>query len=283
MLTIKTILALSVLFIDAACYSQSTDTLTCDNSKAPSSINNYFRSFSGGINAVYEKQGKAGVDLAVETFHYYMITSKRAKNDSIHFSQVNQKKSISELYRGFHFFIMNRAVIDFDSIQSMAVNYFTSLKPSPLTLRLKKELFLTRQQELSTLNFVPVISIILTGDGRTVPFVNQSSTVKAGVSGHLYLTFSAIFKRLEYNIMGSQIDEGIVYLKPSIGMAYGTSGLMKSLQPRQKKTPIISTEFQLGFRSEKKRTKDFRFLLGYTLTEIAGPRIRAGLILASIN
>ena len=283
MLSNNAIFAISVVLLDSMCFSQKTDTLDYYQSSAPNNITNYFRTFSGGVNAIYnDKKTKGGVDMAVQTYHYYLITGKRSKTDSIHQLKIEQKTPFGEMYRGVHFFILNRVSIDFDSIQSMAVDYFTSLKPSPLTLRVKKELFLTKQHELSSTNYIPVISILLRGDGRTVPYVNEKSHVKAGGSGHFYVTFSAIFKRLEYDIYGKQIDQGTIYFRPSIGVAYGTQALMKSIQTREKKVPIVSTECQLGFHSEKKSINDFKFLFGYTISEIVGPKIRAGIILSSL-
>ena len=248
MISNNSILAFSVLLIDSFCLGQATDTVIQKNTDSPSNITNYFRQFSGGINAVYNnKQSRGGVDMAVQTYHYYMITGRREKSDSLHKKLVVQKTPISKLYKGFHFFVLNRAAINFDSLQSMTVDYFTSLKPSPLTLRIKKEFFLTKQRELSPLNYIPVVSILLTGDGRTVPYTNQKSHTKAGLSGHLYLTFSTIFKRLEYDINGKQIDQGTIYFKPSFGLAYGDKGLMKTIRTRDEKIPIMSTEVTLGF------------------------------------
>ena len=283
MISNKSILTLSVLLIDSVCLGQKSDSLINNNTDSPSNITSYFRQFSGGINAVYSnKESKGGVDMAIQTYHYYMITGRRQKSDSLHKKLVTQKTPIAKLYKGFHFFILNRAAINFDSIQAMTVDYFTSLKPSPLTLRIKKEFFLTKQRELSPLNYIPVVSILLTGDGRTVPYTNEKSHTKAGISGHLYLTFSTIFKRLEYGLNGKQIDQGTIYFRPSFGIAYGNKALMKTIQPRQEKIPVMSTEVTLGFRSEKNSVKDFRFLLGYTLNDIVGSKIRAGVVLSSL-
>ncbi len=283
MISNKTLYALSVILIDSFSFSQSTDTITRYQFNSPVKQTTYFRSFSGGINAIYNnKKSKGGVDMAVQTYHYYMVTGKRAKTDSLHQLNLKKKSSLTELYKGFHFFILNRVAIDFDSVQTMAVDYFTSLKSSPLTLRVKKELFLTKQHQLSPFNYIPVISILLTGDGRTLPYVTEKSHIKAGISGHFYLTFSALFKRLEFDINGNQVDQGVIYFRPSIGLGYGTNDLMKSLLPRKKKEPILSTEFTLGFKSEKNSIKDFSLLFGYTVNKIAGPRIRAGVILSSL-
>ncbi|MCO4813718.1 MAG: hypothetical protein KC454_03335 [Flavobacteriales bacterium] len=283
MLSKKTIIAYSVIFSGSICHCQSTDSATKNLSKATTNINNYFRQFSGGINAVYRNdKSKGGIDMAIQTYHYYMITGRREKSDSLHKKMVLQQTPVSKLYKGFHFFILNRAAINFDSIQAMTVDYFTSLKPSPLTLRIKKEFFLTKQHKLSPLNYIPVVSILLTGDGRTVPYTNLQSHTKAGVSGHFYLTFSTIFKRLEYDIKGNQIDHGTVYFRPSIGVAYGNKALMKTIQVREEKIPVMSTEVTLGFKSDKNSVKDFRFLLGYTINEIIGSKIRAGVVLSSL-
>lgn len=244
----------------------------------------YFQAFSGGINAIYNNnQTKGAFDLAVQTCHYFLITGKRAKTDSLHNLYLKSGNPINELYKGFHFFILNRAAVNFDSIKAIAVDYITSLRPSPFTFRLQKEMFLTSQHNFSEVDLTPVISILVIGDGRAVPYVNREEQINVGASGHLYLSLSTKFKRIEFDPIGRKIDQGVIYFKPSFGIAYGSNMMMKSVQKTTRNLPILSSECRLGFQSDKRSIKDFSFLLGYTITDIIGPRLRAGVLLTSIN
>jgi hypothetical protein len=148
-------------------------------------------------------------------------------------------------------------------------------------LRIKKEFFLTHQHTLTSNSLAPVISFLLSGDARAIPFGDQHQKVNIGGSGHLNLTLSALFKRIEFDASGEELDNGTMYLHPTFGIAFGTSDLMKSIMPRHPNTPILTSGCRLGFNSDKNKLKDFSFLMQYTLTDILGPKLRAGIILSS--
>lgn len=253
-------------------------------SNEPTYTSQLFKAFAGSVNAIYNNnQAKGSFDLAVQTYHYFLITGRRSKNDSIHQLKVRSNKSTRELYNGIHFSLLNRAAIDFDTLKSIANSYITSLQASPLTLRVNREFFLTEEHKISATNYTPVISLTVLGDGRAIPYGNTANKVTMGVSGHLYLTFSAIFKRIEFNSAGKEIDKGTMYFRPSFGMAMGSNEMMKSLTRSRKNEPIFSSQCKLGFYSDKQKVKDFSFLFQYTITKVIGPRIRAGIILRSFG
>lgn len=284
MIANSTLLQLTFLVISLPLFAQERDTLAVKKEVPVQKQTDYFRVFTGGINALYsQQQSKGSVDLGVQSCHYYLVTGRRFKSDSIHSVMVNRNESLSKVYRGFHFYLLNRAAVNLDSIRSMASEYFTSLKASPLTVRLRKEIYLTKQRALSLENYAPVISLMLIGDGRAVPFVDQASKVQMGVSSHFYLTFSTLFKRLEFDMRGKTIDQGTIYFKPSIGIGYGTKELMKNISPRKPFEPILSTDWRLGFKSERLSIKDFSFLMSYAISDIIGPKFRAGVLLSAIQ
>jgi len=89
---------------------------------------NLFRAFAGSVNAIYnDNQAKGSFDLAVQTYHFYLITGRRYKNDSIHELLIDRKQSMKDIYRGFHFYLLNRAAIDFDTLRAIANNHITSI------------------------------------------------------------------------------------------------------------------------------------------------------------
>lgn len=250
----------------------------------PSHTTNLFNAFAGSMNAIYNNnETKGSFDLSVQTYHFFLVTGRRNKNDSIHNARAQENQSVKELYNGVHFFLLNRAALDFDTLRSIANSYITSLQASPFTLRIKKEFFLTKQHDINPSSYAPVVSLITTGDGRAIPFGNANSKVSMGISGHLYLTFSALFKRIEYNTAGKIIDKGTMYFRPSFGIAYGTQEMMKSLLPSRNNMPIFSSQCKLGFNSEHHKIKDFSFLFQYTMTQVRGPQVRAGIILRSFE
>mgnify|MGYP006101872987 CR=1 FL=1 len=288
MATFTTLIALICFLLTFSVTGQSSlRDQTIKNDTIPKSDNKnaeYFKVLTGGMNALYNDNNASGsFDLAVQTFHYYLITGRRNKNDSIHKSLIGKGKPISKIYNGVHFSMLNRTSIDFDSIRSLANDYITSLRPSPITMRIRKELFLTKQNKISSLDYSPVLSLIITGDGRAVPYIDRKKKVKMGASAHLYVTFSSVFKRLEFDDNGKQIDQGSLYFKPSFGIAYATHLLRRSVTEDDMKIPLMTTECKIGFNSEKNQINDFAFLFSYTLNEIYGPKFRAGVILTSIK
>lgn len=238
----------------------------------------FFKVFAGSLNAIYNQNSANGsFDLAVQSYHYYFITGKASDS-----TPPKMNKRHKTPYKGFHFYLLNRAAIDLDTIQAIANNYITSLQASPLTFRLKKEFFLSKNTSFSEANPTPIVSIILTGDGRAIPHGDASNKITVGASAHLFMTLSASINRLEYDPLGKEIDNGTMYLKPTIGIGYGTRELLHSVLVDRKTDPIISSECRIGFKSKQKNVKDFSFLFRYTITKIKGPRIRAGIILSSL-
>jgi hypothetical protein len=247
------------------------------------SKSNMFRMFNGGINALYsDETTKGGIDMSVQTYHYYLVTGKRKQTDSLDLS--NRKElTVNDLYKGFEFFLLNRAAIDFDANGSMGADYISSLQPSPLTLRFVKELFLTKQRSITSISYAPVLSIKLTGDSRIIPYNYRTDQINVGASGNFFVTLSSQFTRLEFDHLGKEIDRGTMYVQPSFGIGIGNNELMRSvlISPRDKL--VLASECRLGFKSHDKTVNDCCILVRYALNEIAGPKLRAGLILSSFN
>jgi len=251
-----------------------------------SSGSNVFKLFTGGINAIYSgDRARGGVELSVQTYHYYLVTGKYDQKDTIKNKIPKSKTLLSpkQQYKGFEFFLLNRASINFDTSGLLANDYVTSLQASPLTLRFVKEYFLTKQKAITTTSYSPVISIKVTTDGRAVPFTNDRDDINIGASGHVFLTLSTQFTRLEFDQKGKELDRGTMYFQPSIGFAIGSGELMKSVFNDQANKLLLSSECRLGFKSHAKTVNDCSFLVRYTPADIAGPKLRAGVILSSFN
>lgn len=246
-----------------------------------------FRLLTGGINAVYsDEKARGSIDLSVQTYHYFLVTGKRKDSDTIKMNALKGSVSnfnMKDQFKGFDFFLLNRASIDFDTTGSIANDYITSLQASPLTLRFVKEYFLTKQRSITSESYSPVISIRLTGDGRAVPYSDQRSQVGVGASGHFFVTFSTQFTRLEFDQKGKEVDRGTMYFQPSIGFAVGNSQLMKSVYEDQINKVLLSSECRLGFKSHSKTVNDCSLLVRYTPSNVLGPKLRAGIILSSFN
>lgn len=269
------------------CYLQHLDSLNQLKKNDPTSEKavrpNMFRLFTGSVNALYSgDEAKGGMDLSVQTYHYYLVTGKRPLKDSTQLRTTSQT-SLQHQYNGFEFFLLNRAALDFDTSRSLANDYITSLQASPITIRFMKEIFLTQQRSISSNSYSPVVSIQLTGDGRAIPYENIRNQVNVGASGHLYLTFSTQFTRLEFDHIGKEIDRGTMYLQPSIGIAFGNGEMMKSVYVDQKNKPLLSSECRLGFKSHAKTVNDCSLLVRYAISDVVGPKLRAGIILSSFN
>lgn len=279
MKTIVSSLLISCTFVAKA---QDKDSLLIDHASERQlhAENRFFRSFAGSLNGlVQDNQTRGSFDLQVETYHYFIVTGKRIKNDSIHSLKVASGASLTDCYKGAHIFVLNRAAIDFDSIRTMANNYLSSLLGSPLTLRLSKEFFLGKNRSISEQNLTPVLSLLFFGDGRVIPYGTRESKVNIGASTHLYLGLMLRFKRIEFDHLGRMTDEGVMYLKPLIGFAVGTDEMMKSVSPVQSNKPLLTSACKIGFTSQRQRIKDFSFLMSYAHTPILGPRLRFGLLL----
>jgi len=283
--TYSVVLILSIVF-SGNCQRDSTVIAPENIVSEPTRFthSDYFQSLSGGMNAVHQNnQARMGLDMAVQTCHYFLVTERRIKNDSIHKTKVKQNASLVDLYSGFHFYLLNRAAVHFDSIKSMSSNYINSLAPSPLTLRLKKDIFLTRNEVITSSNFAPVVSIEILSDLRAIPFLDRANKLKVGASGHLYLSLSTQFKRIQFDQKGRKIDQGVIYFKPSFGIAYGTDEMMGRVLTTEKNEPIYSTQMRLGFQSDRKAVKDFSFLLNYSISDLLGPNILLGVVLTALG
>lgn len=255
---------------------------TSVNPVRETSVSQLFQNFAGGINTLVQgNQASGSFDLSVQTYHYFLVTGRRYKNDSLHRVMQSKARSYRDLYKGFHFYLLNRASIDFDTIRAIANNYITSLIGSPLTIRINKEFFLTKAREITASSLTPVLSLILTGDSRIIPYGNRNDKINFGTSAHFYLSFSALFKRVEFDKTGREMDNGTMYLRPIFGLAYGNPQLMRSITPGDKLLPVLTSGCRIGFKSELNKVKDFSFLLNYTISDIIGPKLRAGILLGT--
>lgn len=271
-----------LLFLALYCFNSSVISQAQPISR-PNAQSNLFQRVAGSANTVHQGNKISGsFDLSVQTYHYFLITGRRTKNDSLHQDLLIKKMPIQEVYRGLHFFVFNRAAIDLDRLKSLANNYITSLQSSPLTLRLKKDFFLTKVKKLSPEEYVPVVALQLFSDARAIPYGNVDNKVEIGLSGHLYLGITSHFKRVEFDTKGDAIDRGNFTINPIIGIALANQGLMKTLTSRSVKDPILTSGCRFRFRSDRDSQNDFSLLLQYTLSEIIGPKLRAGFIWSSM-
>jgi hypothetical protein len=276
------LLTASVTVIQFPNFSQVDSTFTNRTIANSTFETNAFKVLTGGINAVYSNdRAKGGIDLSVQTYHYYLITGKKKNSDTL--MKSNQQNSLNKDYKGFEFFLLNRAALNFDSSGSIANDYITSLQSSPLTLRFLKELFLTKQHYISSSSYSPVFSIRLTGDGRAIPFQDVRNQLNFGTSGNFYVTLSSQFTRLQFDQRGKELERGTMYFQPSFGIAVGSKEMMKSVYTDGKNKPLLSSECRLGFKSHSKSINDCCLLFRYTLSDIIGPKLRAGIILSSFN
>lgn len=243
-----------------------------------------FRAFSGGFNALYQNtRSTANIDLSVQTYHYYLITGKRKNYDSLRQVSIQSGKlHPNAAYRGIDFYILSRASLDFDTLRSIANDYLTSLLPSPLTIRLSKEYFLSRLQSMNETDYSPVASLQFITDIRVVPY-NRDRTIQAGVSTHGFVRLSAQFKRLEFDSNGKVVDKGTVYFQPCFGLGFGSPEMMKTVNYNPQQRMIYSTECKLGFASEHQKVKDCAILVRYCLSKIMGPQLRVGLQFGTFN
>ncbi len=284
LITISAIITYSLIFSQTVPDSNEvkSPTKTVSPPTVPGRQITTMQNFAGSFNGLfYGEQMQGSFDLSVETYHYFLITSRRYKNDSVHAALIENKTPLMDVYKGFHMYLINRAALDFDTLRAIANNYLTSLIGSPLTARFSKDFFLTKARKITAQSFTPVLAIRITGDGRLIPYNDRAEQLHFGASSHFYLSFLANFRRLELNSDGKMIDNGTMYLKPVVGIAYGTKQLMTSLMPDKKPQPILTSGCRLGFRSDLNKVKDFSFFMNYTLTDIVGPKLRAGVLLGS--
>lgn len=228
--------------------------------------NSFFNSFAGSINTLFNKnQAGASFDLSVQTYHYFFVTGKKTDTAKVHLKDgTTLSNGVKDRYRGFDFYLLNRAAINFDSLKTIANDYLTPLQTSPLTIRINKEFFLTKNKEITENDYSPVVSILITGDARAIPFGDLSSKVNLGASGHLFCTFSTLFKRIEFDPQGNEIDKGTMYFQPTFGMVYGTDDMMKNVFLDGKNRLLLTSELRFGFKSDKYAVKDWGLLVRYT-------------------
>lgn len=264
-----------------------TDSIAKSSSLPPLSAvqqSGLFRAFSGGFNALYQNTRSTGnIDLAVQTYHYFLITGKRKNYDSLKHSSIRAGQiHPNAAYRGINFYILSRASLDFDTLRSIANDYITSLLASPLTIRLCKEYFLSQIQSVNEYDYSPVASLQLIGDVRVIPY-NRDRNIQAGVSVNGFLKLSTQFKRLEFDSNGKVVDKGIVYFQPVLGIGFGSPEMMKTVNFDPKQRFIYSSECKLGFISENNKVKDCAILVRYCLNKILGPQLRVGLQFSTFN
>lgn len=285
------LLTASVTVMHLISNGQLNDTLNSSNNSNrnhPNYSPNMFKMFTGGINALYnDETTKGGIDLSVQTYHYFLVTGKNIPRVKDSISADNIKRvsplKVKDDYKGFDFFLLNRAAVNFDTTGSMASDYLSSLQASPLTLRFVKEIFLSKQHDITSFSYTPVLSVKLTGDSRLVPYNYRTDQMNVGASGNFFVTFSTQFTRLEFDHVGKEIDRGTMYIQPSFGLAIGNGELMRSVLMNPKDKVILASECRLGFKSHSKTVNDCCLLVRYALNEIIGPKLRAGLILSSFN
>lgn len=266
------------------------DTLKQQVTQVPEQLHNFrnsgfFSVFTGGVNALYKTSHVSyNFDLAVQTYHYFLITGKnqRYTNDKQNLVKLGQLNP-DKIYRGVDFYLLSRASLDFDTLKAIANDYLTSLQASPFTVRFKKEYFLSQLKELSEDDYSPVISMNLIGDIRAIPFNSKRKKIELGVSSHFYLSLSAFFKRLEIGSEGQVLDKGTLYFQPAIGLATGSPEMIESVLSYGKYPVIFSSECRFGFTSERNAIKDFAFLVRYSLSEIIGPQFRTGILLSAFK
>jgi len=240
--------------------------------------NTFFNSFSGGIGALYNSTGSgSSIDLSSMTIKYLVIVG--VKNDTVNIrtedgtiipNRLRQRFSSIDLY------LINRAAINIDSLNTMANDYLTSLQASPITFRLGYEGYLTKNKEIDVNQMLPVIKYRFTGDIRAVPYSSQLGTAKFGGSSNLYFSILAHFRGLQID-EGEIKDQGTFYIEPSIGFAYGNQELMESVFRDGKSKLLFSTELRFGFISDFNRIRDWGILARYTWEDVVGPNFRIGL------
>lgn len=243
----------------------------------------FFKDFSGGMNFYFQDQPvKTGLDLSAHTYHYFLVTGKKRHADSLLLKKEgNTPLPLDLLYRGLDFYVMNRAVLDFQSLKYMANSYVTTLQPSPLTLRLIRSIALGKQKA-AEINLSPSSTLKFLFDTRLVPYQQLDNDMILGLSSHLYLLTETFFRRLEFNDRNELIDQGKMSIQPAIGITFANKDLREVLYTAGRKQKILlSSECRIAFKSDRDPKKNYTFTLRYCLQEVLGPRISFGLLLSS--
>jgi len=244
----------------------------------------FFNTFTGGIGALFnETKGGGSIDLSSLTIRYFVPLGE--KQESVDISTADGRiiaDRLRQRFRGIDLYLINRAAINIDSLNSMANDYISSLQASPLTLRLAYEGHLTKNKEISEKQMLPVVKYRFTTDVRAIPFSSEFGTVKFGGSGNLYFSLLAQFRGIR--IDGGEIkDQGTFYIEPSVGCAFGNQELMKSVFIDGKSKILFSSELRFGYTSDYSRVQDWGILARYTWEDIIGPSFRIGLSVTPSN
>jgi hypothetical protein len=239
--------------------------------------NAFFNSFTGGIGALFNKnQGGASIDLSSLTIKYFIPLG--IKNDSVNVQREDGTiipNRLRQRYRGVDLYLINRATMNIDSLNSIANDYLTSLQASPITVRLGYEGYLTKNREINVNQILPVVKYRFTGDARAVPYNSNTGDVELGGSGNFYFSLLTQFRGIQ--IDGGEIkDQGTFYIEPSIGFAYGSQELMESIFKNGKSKVLFSSELRFGYTSDYHRIKDWGILARYTWEDVTGPNFRIG-------
>lgn len=246
--------------------------------------NTFFNSFTGGIGALFNSTGSgSSIDLSSLTIKYFVPLG--VKNDTVNIRRADGTLIPNRLRQRFRYidlYLINRAAINVDSLNSMANDYLTSLQASPITFRLGYEGYLTKNKEININQMLPVIKYRFTGDLRAVPYSSQSGTAKFGGSSNLYFSLLAQFRGIQID-EGEIKDQGTFYIEPSFGFAYGNQELMESVFKDGKSKLLFSTELRFGFISDFNRIRDWGILARYTWEDVIGPNFRIGLNITPNN
>lgn len=269
----------TLLLLSMGCALCTLNNCNCQKDST-SQGNHLFQGFSGGMNALYSnKQTVGGIDLSIQTYHYYLITGKR---DTKQHPRLDST-SIKGKYKGLDLYVLNRTAMNFDSIRSLADEYTTSMQASPLTFRFAREFYLFNSTPTLAASLAPLFYFVVSMDGRLVPYGDRKNRIAMGFSSHCYLTFATRFTTVELNEKGKEINKGTMYFKPSIGFALGGNEMMRSFVLNEEKNHLVSTECRMGFTSSDKSIGDYGLLVRYCITDIRGPKLRAGIVLSSFR
>lgn len=242
--------------------------------------NNFFENFAGGINTLFSENGTGvSLDLSSYTVHYLIVLKQTQQKIRIKQNGNTYKDAVQEKYKGIDFYLINRTSINFDSLKTVANDYISSLQASPLTLRFDKVFYLTKTTEQSETNALPVVTFKQTIDGRGIPY-NENGKISIGASVNAYSTFSVNLKTVQINDDGTVTNKGSIYFEPSVGFAYGTDSMMRTVFTDAHNKLLVTGELRFGFTSDEKEISDWGFILRYSFSDIIGPRFRAGIAIS---
>jgi hypothetical protein len=155
------------------------------------------------------------------------------------------------------------------------------LQAAPLTLRISKEILLSKRNGILPHSFLPVYILRFTNDGRVIPYSSERGEMKIGSSVNSFISLSCAYTRLELSGAGELIDKGKMYFEPTVGISLGSLNMMRYATNNLKNQLVYSAECKVGFHSETKRANDYGFLVRYVFNELDSPKLRAGIILST--